>query len=52
MFVHGIGRRKTQLQKSLEQLDQYLGKLKEYTKKLIRLGTETVIPKQTPMPLS
>ena len=24
VFVHGIGRRKTQLQKSLEQLDQYL----------------------------
>ena len=23
VFVHGIGRRKTQLQKSLEQLDQY-----------------------------
>ena len=38
MFVHGIGRRKTQLQKSLEQLDQYLEKLKEYTKKLYTLG--------------
>ncbi len=29
VFVHGIGRRKTQLQKSLEQLDQYLEKLIE-----------------------
>ena len=29
VFVHGIGRRKTQLQKSLEQLDQYLEKRKE-----------------------
>ena len=38
VFVHGIGRRKTQLQKSLEQLDQYLEKLKEYTKKLYTLG--------------
>ena len=28
VFVHGIGRRKTQLQKSLEHLDQYLEKLK------------------------
>ncbi len=35
VFVHGIGRRKTQLQKSLEQLDQYLEKLKEYTKKTV-----------------
>ena len=38
VFVHGIGRRKTQLQKSLEQLDQYLEKRKEYTKKLYTLG--------------
>ena len=40
---------KTQLQKSLEQLDQYLEKLKEYTKNCIRLEIETVIPKQTRM---
>ena len=38
VFVHGIGRRKTQLQKSMEQLDQYLEKRKEYTKKLYTLG--------------
>ena len=38
VFVHGTGRRKTQLQKSLEQLDRYLEKLKEYTKKLYTLG--------------
>ena len=35
VFVHGTGRRKTQLQKSLEQLDRYLEKLKEYTKKTV-----------------
>ena len=43
VFVHGIGRRKTQLQKSLEQLDQYLEKLKEYTKKLYTLGDTKVV---------
>lgn len=33
-FVHGIGKRKTSLQKSIETLEQYLIKLKEYTQKL------------------
>lgn len=32
-FVHGIGKRKTPLQKSIETLEKYLTKLKEYTKK-------------------
>ena len=48
MFVHGIGRRKAQLQKSLEQLDQYLEKLKEYTKKLYTLGDRNSYSKTDP----
>ena len=37
-FVHGIGRRKTQLQRSIETLEAYISKLKEYTKKLYICG--------------
>ena len=48
VFVHGIGRRKTQLQKSLEQLNQYLEKLKEYTKKLYTLGDRNSYSKTDP----
>ena len=48
VFVHGIGRRKTQLQKSQEQLDQYLEKLKEYTKKLYTLGDRNSYSKTDP----
>ena len=33
-FVHGIGKRKTPLQKSIETLEEYLAKLKDYTKKI------------------
>ena len=33
-FVHGIGKRKTPLQRAIENLEEYLGKLKEYTKKI------------------
>lgn len=33
-FVHGIGKRKSPLQKSVEALESYSEKLKEYTKKL------------------
>lgn len=33
-FVHGCGKRKTALQRSIEELEQYLRKLKEYTKKI------------------
>lgn len=32
-FVHGIGKRKTPLQKSIETLEEALSKLKEYTQK-------------------
>ena len=48
VFVHGTGRRKTQLQKSLEQLDRYLKKLKEYTKKLYTLGNRNSYSKTDP----
>ena len=34
VFVYGTGRRKTRLQKSIETLEMYLAKLKEYNKKL------------------
>lgn len=33
-FVHGIGKRKSALQKSIETLEGYLGRLKGYTQKL------------------
>ena len=34
VFVHGIGKRKTPLQKSIEALEEYLSKLKEYNQKI------------------
>lgn len=37
-FVHGAGKRKSQLQKSIETLETHLDKLKEYTQKLYRCG--------------
>ena len=37
-FVHGIGKRKTPIQKSIEKLEEYLSKLKEYTKKIYNCG--------------
>lgn len=33
-FVHGIGKRKTPLQRDIEKLEEYLLKLKEYTQKI------------------
>lgn len=33
-FVHGIGKRKSPLQRSIEKLEEYLEKLKEYTQKV------------------
>ena len=35
-FVHGIGKRKSPLQKSFETLDGYLHKLKEYNQKILQ----------------
>ena len=37
-FVHGIGKRKTPLQRSIEKLEDYLSKLKEYTQKIYCCG--------------
>lgn len=34
MFVHGIGKRKSPLQRSVEKLEECLDKLKEYTQKI------------------
>ena len=34
VFVHGCGKRKTPLQRSIEKLEEYLDKLKEYTQKI------------------
>lgn len=33
-FVHGCGKRKSTLQRSIEKLEEYLNKLKEYTQKI------------------
>ena len=38
-FVHGIGKRKSQLQKSIEALETYVNKLKEYTTKIHICGS-------------
>ncbi len=33
-FVHGSGKRKTSIQRSIEKLEEYFNKLKEYTQKV------------------
>ena len=38
VFVHGIGKRKHPVQKSIELLEKYMDKLKEYTQKLHKCG--------------
>ena len=47
-FVHGIGKRKSQLQKSIETLEEYTEKLKEYTKKLYVCGDRNSYSKTDP----
>lgn len=37
-FVHGCGKRKTSIQRSIEKLEEYLNKLKEYTQKIYTCG--------------
>ena len=37
-FVHGIGKRKTNLQKTMEQLDEFIARLKKYNKYLHIMG--------------
>ncbi|MDS0528584.1 IS1182 family transposase [Clostridium sp. SHJSY1] len=38
-FVHGCGKRKSPLQRSIENLEEYLSKFKEYTKKVYTCGS-------------
>lgn len=47
-FVYGIGHRKSQLQKSIETLEQYIEKLKEYTKHLHICGQRNSYSKTDP----
>lgn len=48
VFVHGAGQRKTRLQKSLETLETYIAKLKEYNKKLYVCGERNSYSKTDP----
>ncbi len=47
-FVHGIGKRKSQLQKSIETLEDYLDRLKGYTQKLHTCGQRNSFSKTDP----
>ena len=48
VFVHGIGKRKSPLQRSIETLEGYIEKLKEYTKKLHVCGKRNSYSKTDP----
>ena len=48
IFVHGCGRRKSQLQRSIETLEGYMEKLKEYTKKIYNCGDRNSYSKTDP----
>ena len=48
VFVHVTGRRKTRLQKSIETLETYIAKLKEYSKKLSVCGDRNSYSKTDP----
>lgn len=48
VFVHGTGRRKTHLQKSIETLETCISKLKEYSKKLYVCGERNSYSKTDP----
>lgn len=47
-FVHGTRKRKTALQKSMESLESYIDKLKEYTKKIHICGNRNSYSKTDP----
>jgi transposase len=47
-FVHGIGKRKTPLQRSIETLEAYMEKLKEYNHKLYVCGKRNSYSKTDP----
>lgn len=44
-FVHGIGKRKTNLQKTMEQLDEFIARLKKYNKYLHIMGNRNSFAK-------
>lgn len=48
VFVHGIGKRKSLIQKYIEILEAYIEKLKEYTKKLYVCGSRNSYSKTDP----
>jgi len=45
VFVHGIGKRKTLLQKAIESLDEYIGRLKKYNQYLYIAGSRNSFSK-------
>jgi len=47
-FVYGIGRRKSPLQKDIEKLEEYILRLKGYTKKLYNCGKRNSYSKTDP----
>lgn len=47
-FVHGSGKRKTGLQRSIETLESYLDKIKEYTRHLHNIGERNSYSKTDP----
>ena len=47
-FVHGTGKRKNPLQKSIETLEEYLGRLKKYTQQLHICGKRNSYSKTDP----
>lgn len=47
-FVHGIGKRKSELQKFTEQLEEYISKLKEYVSKVHICGNRNSYSKTDP----
>ena len=48
IFVHGCGRRKSRLQRSIETLEGYMEKLKEYTQKIYNCGDRNSYSKTDP----
>ena len=48
VFVHGIGKRKTPLQKNIEMLEDYLSRLKRYTQQIHTCGERNSYSKTEP----
>lgn len=48
VFVHGVGKKKTQLQKSIETLEDYLFRLKKYTQHIYVCGERNSYSKTDP----